>query len=265
MINSKLGKRSILVAEDIDLNQLIVKHIIESWGCEVAIAENGIRAVRMIAGNHYDLVLMDIQMPEMDGIQATLQIRSLPDKQKANIPIIAFTAHSLKEDSGKYLAAGMNDYLSKPFCEEKLYDMISKYLLTDMQHDIDDTAAETPGEQLIATGKLYDLSLIASISGGDQEFIRKMIDLFIATVPSNVRELNAGFSQQNWDTVNKIAHKLKSTLDSMGIHSIKQEIRTIEQSAKNKENLAILPPLVQKVTQTVDACIRQLEKETVTS
>ena len=109
MIQSKLGRRRILVAEDVELNQLIVKHIIESWGCDVIIAFNGAEAVTLISRYTYDLVLMDIQMPEMDGIQATLQIRSLPDRHKATVPIIAFTAHSLKEDAAKYLAAGMND------------------------------------------------------------------------------------------------------------------------------------------------------------
>ncbi|MBE7173910.1 MAG: response regulator [Williamsia sp.] len=262
MIQSKLGKRKILVAEDIELNQQIVKHIIQSWGCEVTIATNGAQALHCITRNNYDLVLMDIQMPEMDGIQATLQIRSLPDKTKASIPIIAFTAHSLKEDSAKYLAAGMNDYLSKPFVEEKLYEMIAKYLLP-VSDILEIMPEESPTPNSDPTEKLYDLSLIEAVSGGDTDFIRKMVDLFVETVPPNVRELNAYHAQQDWDGVNKVAHKLKSTLDSMGIQSIKQDIRTIEQSAKSRQNLDLVPTLMHKVTTTVDACIKQLEREMV--
>ena len=262
MIQSKLGKRRILVAEDIELNQQIVKHIIQSWGCEVTIAINGAQALYCLSKNNYDLILMDIQKPEMDGVQATRQIRDLPDKGKAGIPIIAFTAHSLKEDSAKYLAAGMNDYLSKPFVEEKLYEMISKYLLS-----LPESAEYMPEEksvpETIPSEKLYDLSLIEAISGGDTDFIRKMIDLFIETVPPNVQELNDCLSTESWDGVSRIAHKLKSTLDSMGIQSVKQEISTIERSAKNRQNLDMVSTLVHKVTTTVDACVKQLEQEMV--
>ena len=262
MIQSTLGKRKILVAEDIELNQQIVKHIIQSWGCEVTIATNGAQALQCICRNSYDLVLMDIQMPEMDGVQATLQIRRLPDKTKASIPIIAFTAHSLKEDSAKYLAAGMNDYLSKPFIEEKLYEMISKYLLPlPLTPTVMQEKKTIP--QTFSSEKLYDLSLIEAVSGGDTDFIRKMIDLFMETVPANVRELNILFAQKNWDGVSKMAHKLKSTLDSMGIQSVKQEIRTIEQSAKYGQDLDVVSNLVHKVTTTVDACVVQLEREMV--
>ena len=255
--------RRILVAEDVELNQVIVKHIIQSWGWEVAIATNGSEAVKMISGNDYDLILMDIQMPEMDGIQATVQIRSLPDKQKAGIPIIAFTAHSLKEDAAKYIAAGMNDYLSKPFDEEKLYEIIMKYI-----------GPERSGEPVLATDakpvaglpgreKLFDLSLIEAVSGGDKEFVRKMIDLFIETIPPNVQELNRYHAAQNWDMVSKMAHKLKSTLDSMGIQSVRQEVRVIEQSAKTGKDTDNLSILIHRVTQTVAACIKQLEAEMV--
>lgn len=262
MIQSKLGKRKILVAEDIELNQQIVRHIIESWGCDVTIATNGAQAVHFIKKNSYDLVLMDIQMPEMDGVQATLQIRGLPDKTKAGIPIIAFTAHSHKADAARYLAAGMNDYLSKPFVEEKLYGMISKYLLplTEISECMPEKKV-TP--EMGSSEKLYDLSLIEAVSGGDTDFIRKMIDLFMETVPPSVQEMNVHGGQQDWDEVSKIAHKLKSTLDSMGIQSVKQEIRTIEQSAKTRQQLEMVPTLMHKVTATVDACVKQLEKEMI--
>lgn len=263
MIHSKLQKRKILVAEDVELNQLIVKHIILSWGCEVTIAVNGAEAVQLISRFTYDLVLMDIQMPEIDGIQATLQIRSMPDKQKAMIPIIAFTAHFMKEDAAKYIAAGMNDYLSKPFDEEKLYEIVTRYILPDQSSAIDKTPEEKPPDETNDREKLYDLSLIESISGGDNDFVRKMIDLFIETVPPNVVDLNVFYEQQNWDMVSKMAHKLKSTLDSMGIDSIRQEVRTIEQSAKTRQGVDLLAVMIGKVTSTVDACVKQLEKEMV--
>jgi PAS domain S-box-containing protein len=112
-----LGKKRVLVAEDVELNQFLAKHIMQAWGFEVTIAENGLKAVQALEANDFDLVLMDIQMPEMDGISATRYIRQLNNAAKAGIPIIALTANALKGDSDTYKNAGMNDYLSKPFTE----------------------------------------------------------------------------------------------------------------------------------------------------
>ena len=125
-----LGNRYVLVAEDVELNQYLVRHIMESWGFTVDVVNNGREAVAMVEKNKYDLVLMDIQMPEMDGIEATGAIRQLSDPVKAAIPIIALTANALKGDSEKYLAAGMNDFLPKPFNEQKLFIVISNNLKT---------------------------------------------------------------------------------------------------------------------------------------
>lgn len=85
--------------------------------------------------------------------------------------------------------------------------------------------------------RLYDLSTIKAVSGGDKEFVKRMVQLFIETVPANVQELNVYMNSENWDMVSKMAHKLKSTLDSMGIHSLKQEIRMIEANAKKMKTL----------------------------
>jgi CheY-like chemotaxis protein len=107
-----LGNRYVLVAEDVELNQYLVRHIMESWGVTVDVVCNGREAVNKIQENNYDLVLMDIQMPEMDGMEATRAIRQLSDPVKAAIPIVALTANALKGDSEKYLAAGMIFYPS---------------------------------------------------------------------------------------------------------------------------------------------------------
>ncbi|HMH24133.1 MAG TPA: PAS domain S-box protein, partial [Puia sp.] len=123
-----LGHKKILVAEDVELNQYLARHILESWNFEVVIAGNGKEAVELLGLADYDCVLMDVQMPEMDGIEATQRIRKLADPVKAQIPIIALTANALKGDSEKYVAAGMNDYLAKPFDEERLFRVIYRNL-----------------------------------------------------------------------------------------------------------------------------------------
>ncbi|MBC8035003.1 MAG: response regulator [Chitinophagaceae bacterium] len=252
-----LRGRKILLAEDVELNQFIARHILEDWGVEVVIANNGKEALDRIQEDKFDLVLMDIQMPDMDGIEATRCIRQLADKASREVPVIALTANALKGDSEKYISAGMNDYLSKPFDESQLFRVICnnlniqvikpKDIMQDLEND-----PEPTGE------KLYDISSIMAISS-DDAFIRKMIDLFIETVPEDLVKLYAALEKEDWDNVSKMAHKLKSTLDSMGIVLIKQDIRTVESKAKARESLDILPALVNKIITTVYAAIEQMK------
>src|SRR5690606_8460671 len=102
--------------------------ILEEWKFKVDVAYNGREAVDMAHAKDYDIILMDIQMPELSGIDATQIIRKSPDKKKASIPIVALTANALKGDAEKYLNAGMNDYISKPFEEEKLFMKLAALL-----------------------------------------------------------------------------------------------------------------------------------------
>ncbi len=103
--------------------------------------------------------------------------------------------------------------------------------------------------------------MIRSVSGGDTAFIKKMILLFIETVPQNVQELVNAMNQENWEQVSKMAHKLKSTIDSMGIRTLHDQIRTVEMNAKNREHLDHLPIMVRQVESVVSVCIQQLSRE----
>jgi HPt (histidine-containing phosphotransfer) domain-containing protein len=108
---------------------------------------------------------------------------------------------------------------------------------------------------------LYDLSLVKSVSEGDTEFLRKMVLLFIKTVPQNVDELRKALQMENWDQVRKMAHKLKSTVDSMGVKSIRDDIRLVESNAKDLKSLDGIPDLVQKIEKVIGQCIEQLQEE----
>jgi len=162
------------VVEDMEINQFIARHIMESWGFEVSVASNGSQAIALVQENDYDLVLMDIEMPEMDGITATRQIREMVEPGKANLPIIALTGNSLNMDSEKYFAAGMNDFLSKPLSEVKLFEVIAANLKDDTINPIIMKSKPYNEEISFSDKKLYDLSIIREISGGDEEFVQTM-------------------------------------------------------------------------------------------
>lgn len=111
------------------------------------------------------------------------------------------------------------------------------------------------------TDKLYDLSMVETISGGDKGFIVKMVQLFIETMPQNLRDLQNALKEQTWEMVGKHAHKMKSTIDSMGIVALKDDIRTVETSGKHKTDLDAVPALVDKISNVLDQCILQLKKD----
>ena len=251
-----LRTKRILLAEDVELNQYLAKHFLESGGLEVTIANNGFEALGLLEKNSYDCILMDIQMPEMDGIQTARRIRQMSDPIKSVIPIIALTANVHSEDIEKYKAAGMNDFLAKPFDESALLLVISRNQLPE--HMLPDkTSSQTSGIPV----RLYDLSIVQSVSGGDKAFIKKMILLFMDTVPANVTELSNALKAEHWEQVGKMPHKLKSTVDSMGIKSIHGDIRVVESNAKQQTNLSEVPAIIAKIEKTIADCIEQLKEE----
>jgi len=138
-----LAGMHVLVAEDVALNQFLIRHILESWGCSLDIVNNGVEALDMVKVKTFDIILMDIHMPEMDGKMATANIREMNIcdrysvtaklKNPRPVPIIALTAHALKGDGQRYINMGMNGYIAKPYTEEKLYQALKQVLKSTQQ------------------------------------------------------------------------------------------------------------------------------------
>lgn len=260
--NGLIG-RKILVVEDVELNQYLARHIMESWGCMVEIAENGKIAVDSISQQDYDLVLMDIQMPVMDGMEATKRIRKMTDHYKSTIPIIALTANALKSECETYLSIGMNDWLAKPFEEPALYKkIITNIIKKELAVNSDPAPVmEAVREAQPAEMKLYNLAMVESISGGDKEFIQRMLNLFLETVPGTLNEIRNSTDKGDWLMLSKQAHKLKSTIDSMGIVELKNDIRAIETGAKDGMDPETLKALVNKVISVMGLVRDQVKTE----
>lgn len=121
-----LTKLKILLAEDNEVNQLLARGILRYWGLDAKTAATGFEVLKLIENEDFDLILMDIQMPDKSGIEAAGEIREMKDAKKRNIPIIALTANGLKGEEKKYIAAGMDDFLTKPFKENDLYEVIER-------------------------------------------------------------------------------------------------------------------------------------------
>ena len=199
---------NILLAEDNDLNQLLATCIFENWNKKIDIAENGKIALAKIKENDYDIVLMDIQMPEMDGNDVTRYIRKHYGA-KAKIPIIALTAHATLGEEKKCLDAGMNGYLSKPF---NPYELLKK-----IHQNLEEKPESETSFQTDENERLYDLKYLREFLENDQKYIDEMIKLFLEKTPEVLKLIEEANNSNNSVKLKDGLHKLKSSLSLMGI------------------------------------------------
>ncbi len=203
-----LQNLNILLAEDNYLNQLLASCIFENWNKKIDIAENGKIALEKIMENDYDIVLMDIQMPEMDGHDVTRYIRENYGV-KANVPIIALTAHATLGEEKKCLDAGMNGYISKPFDPYKLLEKIHQNL---QEKSKSETSFQTYENE-----KLFDLKYLNEFLENDQNYINDMITLFIEKTPEVLKAIEKSNNCDDTIKLKEGLHKLRSSLSLMGI------------------------------------------------
>ncbi len=248
----KLADIKILIVEDNEVNQLVLKRILQSYNIENEIVQNGIEAIEILKNKNFDVILMDIQLPQKNGIETTIEIRNLSNEPLKNIPIIALTANALKGEEQKYKDAGMNGFLLKPFKETELIHILQTVV-------IDKSITFNTKHTLNA--KHYNLSQVYELVQHNEEFVISLVQIFIDTIPDLSNELLIETNNSNWDKAFKLAHKLKSTIDTMQIASIKEDIRVIELNGKNETETEKIPPLARKIKSVIDEVTIQLKEE----
>ena len=225
-INTKnaalIKKIKVLLVEDNDINRLYAANILKKWECKYDTAENGYIATEKLKKNDFDIVLMDVQMPVMDGIEATQLIRANFPSPKNSIPIIALTANVIKGDEEKYNQAGMSDYLPKPFLPEDLQRIILKHTHNVAQSE--DIAEEVINKET----NLVDLSFIKKMSNNDSIFIGEMIQLFLKQTPTAITGMNKAIDTRDWKLLSSIAHKSKPSMAFIGLNNMKDLLSKIE-------------------------------------
>lgn len=250
---NQLNGVNVLLVEDNPVNQLLAEKLLSDWGCNISIADNGRIALEKLETNVYDIILMDIKMPEMDGYEATKRIRQMKGRAGA-IPIVALTAHAAMWEAEKCIESGMNGYISKPFNVNDLYRMIRSNLNNETMSD------QTDGST--GDSKRYtDLTFLKSIAKGSNEFMNKIINSFIKQTGEELKKMQAGLAHKDWDAIHSSAHKIKPSLHFVGISELKDPILTLEKSAKERSNLDAVPALVQKVTRICEQAISELNNE----
>lgn len=253
----------VLLVEDNKWNQILGTAILEGWQMEVHTADNGLEAVERVKKYPYDIILMDIQMPRMGGVEAANMIKNT---LKMNIPVVALTANAIKGDREHYLKAGMDDYVSKPFDAEELFKILSHRLGNWNQKIAQEEEAQTyakvsqPLTVSMLAAPLYNLSKLEQHAQGNDAFIQKMIRLFREQTEDAMTELNECLQSGDWERIKAISHQIKPSIDLLCIEQLRVEVRMIEKFAENRQNLEQIPELIDKFIRVMKLVLVELPK-----
>ena len=223
---------NILLAEDNIVNQKLALGILEKLGHHVVVALNGIEALQKIDENEFDMVLMDVQMPEMDGLEATRELRQRESDTHAHVPVVAMTAHAMKGDRERCLAAGMDDYLCKPI---RLKDMTDK--LAELFPDPD---ARSPDQASLSSSTItqHDLVVWAEVlesMGGDHQLLQELVTTFLSDGPRLIQQAVEAANQNNTEALREAAHSLKGAMLFLNPVQALQSAQRVEQLAGDGE------------------------------
>jgi signal transduction histidine kinase/HPt (histidine-containing phosphotransfer) domain-containing protein/ActR/RegA family two-component response regulator len=250
-----IGKRVLLV-EDVALNRFLVEAMTAEWGIELEMAENGAEGLKKVRQATYDLVLMDVQMPVMDGVQATRVIRQLSDSSIASIPIVALSANAFDSDRRSYLEAGMNDTLSKPFDSEQLRAVMLRVLSGETCAIQPSLSISTP----TAIGLAIDLSYLNRVGNGNPGFVQTMLQSFAESVDESCTEMKEMLKNRDRKAIGEVAHKLKFALGVVGVTTLKDTVAFLEAQGKGVGEPTSDEEYAQVVKTFVEA-MRQLKTE----
>jgi PAS domain S-box-containing protein len=240
----------ILLVEDNPVNQRVAQRVLQKLAADVTIANNGAEALERIAEGSFDAVLMDCQMPVMDGFNATRRIREQERADgRARLPIIALTANVMSEDRESCIAAGMDAHLGKPIEPAQLVDCLARYLKPRS------SAAATAA----TAGPEVDLSALRELTGGDSDFERELIETFIASGDQCLAEIVAALRDSDLETVGKRAHALKGASANIHAPGLAAAASSLE-SAARANDLGKLDGLVDELTQRLKAVNAELSK-----
>jgi two-component system sensor histidine kinase/response regulator len=197
----------ILLAEDNPVNQQLAVRILETRGHSVQVVPNGRQALDAVSRERYDLVLMDVQMPEMDGFEATAAIRARENSSGAHLPIIALTAHAMTGDRERCLAAGMDGYLSKPLRAPELMDAIAQ-LLPDQPPSAPVAGVQNDG---LAGAGSFDRAALVAMLEGDLTLLHELAEVFLADTPALMIGLREAVIRRDSPRIGALAHRLKGS------------------------------------------------------
>ncbi|MBD3234424.1 MAG: response regulator [candidate division Zixibacteria bacterium] len=251
-----MPRLNILLAEDNPVNQRLALKLLEKRGHSVTVVDDGEQAVRKYEMETFDLILMDVQMPNMDGLSATQAIRELENATNKRIPIIAMTAHAMKGDREKCLDAGMDEYISKPITPRELFLTIEKYVrLSDRRSE------QTRGDKVsidTQDRRVFDKKVALERVEGDEEILSEVVVLFLNDYENLLSKIRQAAESDDFDTLKRTAHTLKGAAGNIGAESVYSTAYQLENIGENK-NLDDAEKAVSMLQKELDKLIPLLE------
>ena len=250
----------VLVAEDNAVNQRVALRMLAKLGYDADAVENGFMAIDAVADGRYDLILMDCQMPELDGYEATARIRSAEGPAR-RLPIVAMTANALPSDRDRCLAAGMDDYLPKPVTLHALAAVVRRWAPRDRRRATGAEAVVAPAAPVADQAVLAQLGDPAA--GGDPAFLAGVADLFLGETPGRLDTMRDALARGDDDALARTAHMLTSSCGSLGLRRMQALCGEIEAHAREGATdaatplLAILEEELSRARAALDEAIRR--------
>jgi len=231
----------ILLAEDNMVNQKFIRTLLEKQGHWVQSAKNGKEALELMKADTFDLILMDIQMPVMGGIEATQYIRESEKSSEEHIPIIAITAHAIKGDKEKCLKAGMDDYITKPVKIDEFFGKIKRFTFSPAMEKPQLKSKKASGQQG------FNMTQITSNFDGDMDLFKEIFQIFIQTYPEQIKTMRRMIHENNPDTFQRVAHSLAGGASNFNVSDIRKLALKLEKMAMDNG------------LQDAERCLSQLE------
>jgi len=253
--DAQIKNIKVLVVEDIALNQLLMKTLLDEFGFEGDIAANGKIAIEKLQTKSYDIILMDLQMPEMNGFEATEYIRS---NMNSKIPIIALTADVTTVDLAKCKAIGMNDYIAKPVDERLLYNKIVGLVKSPVH--INARKGNEDGQ--IKKLRYTDLGYLIQHTKSNRKLMMEMISLYLKQTPPLISAMKQSLQDEDWNSLHAAAHKMIPSFSIMGISTdFENMAKKVQECARTQQQTDRIPELVLQLENVCTQACKELEEE----
>ncbi|MEI6820390.1 MAG: response regulator [Bacteroidota bacterium] len=250
----------ILVAEDYLFNQIILQRYFKKLDYSFVICNNGSDAIKELKENDFDIVLMDIEMPIMGGIEAVTYIRTVLNTEKKSIPILALTGHHDENYFKELRIIGFNDFILKPIDKD---DLVRK-IHTNLKIEESNKEIEVTNESENLNAEcVINLDYLNEFAQGDKEFITEMIDLFLVHAPNFIENIKTGYAENDWEKLRYNAHKFSPQLAFFGLKAIILNIDMIEDYAVKKLPIEGFDEIINKVETNCNKAIQQLKEITI--
>jgi PAS domain S-box-containing protein len=247
-----LANRSILLVEDNEMNQFVAKNLLERYGLTIAIASNGQLALNELKKNAFDLILMDLQMPVMDGLEATKRIRKLGYQT----PILALTANAFKDEIDRSVEAGMNDFVSKPFDEHILLKKMC-HLLEPGKNKLEEINPINEPENEMAVE--IDETFLNSISGGNPDFTKQMYQIFLQQSSSFIKESHLQATNKQWVQLKHLAHQFKPQGAYLGVNLLTKVVGEVEKECQSNQDESFIQSKLSEINQLICSINAQIQ------